>query len=377
MSHELPRLSYDLGEQSVLSLSDAYGQYMEAHITDRPQAREDIARAALVLYEQHTDHSAFARTTSAELIDHVDEAEAQQLADPLLPLSAQLREGQPSEAIWATSKNLSIASRYATALGTTAEGVLLSGSSAWGSFYAPRGLGEKPSDVDMLCAVNGTEELQRAVQQLANADLVPESEVVRAAIFEELYASSEAKMFSLRTYKTNTEVSMHFLTKRVLESVRDLERLQEPGVIEFITDFRPNTSSNAKRTDGYELPLLDKNETYKFHPSSKPIEKGDQHVGYICESPIGGLVTHNTGRGYAMGVIPFFMAAAPAIVHDPAGMLQGNLTQYWNNIAHLQEGRPIVNLPRIEKMPAHTLRHIGKVLTAGYTGSDDNFQAAA
>lgn len=373
----MPRLSYDLGEQLVPSLGDAYGQYSEVPVADKPQAREAIARATLVLYEQHTDHDAFARATSAELIDYVDEAEAQQLADPLLPLSSQLREGQPSEAIWATSKNLSIASRYATALGATAEGVLLSGSSAWGSFYAPRGLGEKPSDVDLLCAIDTVDTLPMALEQLVQAGLVPESEIARGVYFAELYAAGKAEMFSLRSYETGTEASMHFLTDSVLGKVRNLEHSGESEAIASLTDFRPNTSSNAKRTDGYEVPLLDCYETPKFKPASEEIKKDGIVLGYICQSPVMCQVVRGVSKSYGMGVIPFFMAAAPAIVHDPSGKLQTNLTQFCENIAQLQEGRAIVNLPRREIMPAHTFRHIGKMLTAGYTGSNDNFQAAA
>lgn len=362
---------YELGDEPAISLGDAYEGYLE---NPDVQTRQAIARSALQLYAT-SEPAAFNGALCAQLSDHLPEDAAIALEHPRQHQPDVPVAGEPYESLWATTRNIEIANDHAAAIGDVVDGVLLSGSTSWAPFYDTRAFCENPSDVDLLCKVQKGESVYEATARLTDAGLVSDFELLRAEHFVGAYNTDNADMFSLRSTMSGAKTSIHFLTKHTIDSICEI-RLPEDGSVTSKRDFRPNMPHKAK-DNGYEITHLDRKYSERYPANIKEVVIDGQPLGFLSSSPVHGKAEHEQGTSYKLGLIPFFLAVAPAIVRDPTGSLQADITKLSTKIAQLQEGRPIVNLPRLHRMPEHTIRHIGTTLTRGFDQSAAQARFAA
>ncbi len=363
-----PRLIYEPGWAFEGSLSDELNLAEQAFAvnptTDR--LREAVSRTALTAYNAADSHADFVLGLSA--------------ASTPLPAGIRYvdktRIPSPIESVLATTKNLSLACRYSASIGSYSAGVLMSGSNAWGSFYAPR-LGltgfDGPSDVDLLVEIDPASTVEEVVCKLYDDGLASAAECSRAELFTKLELQDKADLFSMRCRDSSNEVSLHLANKSVLDVIsapvfidtdaNDGTQVATP----VLRDFRPNTSSNVRKHKGYILDVIDEPSHMStcFVPVNSPvIDKNAGLVGYIAESPIGGFVHRSNHDSYMLGILPFFMAICPVIISHPGGQLDQRVRAFQTVISLVLDGRQVINLPRKNLMPSYALRAIARDLSS-------------
>ena len=357
MNGEKVCLQYDLGPRPVMDLAEAWEIHRD---TPTKIGREEIARSVLTLYDQSPD------PTSAicdSLEDQLTDDEVAALASPRYLAPSTQSADDPYEQLWSTLKNFSTASEYSEVIKETADGILLSGSTAWGAFYASRGYGDKPSDVDLLCRLPDASAVRETVRNLYAGGLVVADELKRADKFIDLQESQTADIFSLRSFATGAETSMHFVTDDTMQKIVDFDTIPTDKLL-TIRDFRLNPSSNVKRDGHYLINILDHEENAFFMPDCEVLAGDEKELGYLADVPVHCLLSDGTEKSYAMGIISFFLSIVPAIIYDKQGDLADSIVDLQDKIADVQARRRVVNVPRIERMPAHTIRQINNSLTS-------------
>lgn len=375
-----PTLLYSRDWDASPSLFDACSQYDEEFgrqgglhdafsLAHALRAKETIARTALARYHEASSHSAFIQAVSSDLAPHLGPMNQQAATELTTPVDTR-RIAPPAEAILATSKNISVALQYANSASSLAMGTILSGSNAWGSFYAPKLIAksdsEKPSDVDLLVAAKDTDAIGAIVEQYVEDGLVDGRETERFAQFVTLQRAGKASMFSLRSSTTGTEISAHLLGADMLQQVCSLNGLRSHirhgrQAISVINDFRPNSPSATKRKSGYTLGILDApaGQNIRYLPLHEPIfDHHARHLGFIAQSPVGGYTLKDGVTTYTLGVIPTFLTSCPVIVGESNNQLSKLTSHYRSKIADIMGGRIITNIIRQEEMPSHSLRSV-------------------
>lgn len=276
------------------------------------------------------------------------------------------------EGLKATVNNLRVASRIARVASSNSEGILMSGSNAWGTFFAVRGnmqgrlnlwqeenvsKREGPSDIDLMIAHPKVEGLKAVVQGLVADGLASKGEIKRFDVFEKIY-EKQADIFSARMNVNGVEVSLHFVSSAIVEKMSNPAYSQR--MISYIRDFRPNTSGEVRREGGYKMYDLKGAKTFDFHPRVEEVKDPitQATLGYISDSPLGGFVKVGKKQTYYMGILPFFLLVVPAILHDPKGNLGDAHVRLRDQIRLVMNGQPAINIPRQEDMPDFILKKL-------------------
>ncbi len=281
-------------------------------------------------------------------------------AKEFVPYPSDIGEG-----LKATINNLRVASRITKVASSNSEGILMSGSNAWGTFFAVRGnmqgklnlwqeenvsKREGPSDIDLMIVYSKAEGLKAVVQDLVADGLASKKEIKRFDVFEKM-REGQADIFSARMNVNEVEVSLHFVPSAIVERMSNPAYSQR--IISYIRDFRPNTSGNVRREGSYKMYDLKGAKTFDFHPRLEEVKDPvtQATLGYISDSPLGGFVKVGKKQTYYMGILPFFLLVAPTILHDPNGSLGDAHVRLRDQIRHVMNGQPAINIPRQEDMP--------------------------
>lgn len=339
------------------------------------RCKEKLAGYAGELYQRSPSLDVFEKTILRVLTSHRKSID-------LLPLS--LRDNKlssPAASILATISNLRTAEEVTRTGMKNADSVLLSGSTAWGIFYAVRAkltvdfAGdiqlEERSDVDLLVVVGTTDALLEVVTDLWHGGYTSENEVQRCKLFLTLCKARRLNMFSLRTYHNGIEISIHYLLWDVIERVCALQRINtttESNAFDFLIDFRPNTSASLIKHGGNPLKDLKGLKHTMYIPTFQEIcyQRSSNIAGYISQSPIGGKLYVEGQETYFIGIIPFYLLVLPKILLDKRGKLARKIDELRGNIQEImQDDTPsYINIadPRMTK---DALERVKRSLTAG------------
>lgn len=345
-------------------------------------AREDVAEAASFLQRntQNTDEllhfvrqATLLDTTATETLVASDAFE-REYATPVSRYDTSLPS--PIEAIVATTENTEIAQKFADTAKDSLTGLLLSGSTAWGAYFAPRGdkhlrpdrkEGDR-SDTDMIAVAKDIEAIGTTIEKYVAEGLVDPEERERFAVFEHLHATQEAEVYSLRATYQDGEQSIHFMTEDTIASVSEAfahrTREHDGKDIHILLDFRPNLPMNPIRNGkGYSIHDLKGLYNGYYMPSPIEIAQGEKAMGYVTDSPVGSIISENGELTYSMGLMDFFMAITPKIVLDSDGKMKHWVEMLQRTIARVQDGVTPTQIPRAKRMPRNTIHRIQEELT--------------
>lgn len=344
---------------SCLTYEKTYVQQVDAELYFR-KAKERLSNTILRMYHQTRRLDEF----SLSLKNIIILAESQEYFEPW--------PSKVRESLRATVRNFQAASILNQEISPFTQGTLLSGSNAWGPFFAVRGDTQgrlelegfikdndkkEPSDIDLLIATDSPREITSIVHQLIQKDYIPSEESNRAKAFEKLYGE-EADMLSLRTLIGNVQASLHFIPTPILLNI--VNTPYGHGKINVLRDLRSNIPGNVKRAGGYPLRDIKGLKEIMFHPKMKELKdpKTQTSLGYLTDNPTGGFLQVKNEQTYYMGVIPFFLLIAPAILHDPDNSLIKMHETLRDRIKLIMDQRPASNFPRKEEMPEYVIKRL-------------------
>ena len=226
-------------------------------------------------------------------------------------------------------------------------GVLLTGSSAWGAFYALHA----ESDVDLLITGSGIGELEKTVQTLVGKSILDAGESRRFALYKALNEEGEADHFSIKGVYSGVNLSIDFMLDEHVLKISNLADLRPPvpGVGERIRTIR-EFRRNKPKPDGYTLDRLDGDSTL-YHPLYRPVFDEGNVVGYLSDTLIDGIGKDT----YSLGVISFFLAINPMVLSDN-GILRMSINLLQSNIAKLNGHVLPEYITRQERMPTYSLQ---------------------
>ncbi len=317
-------------EQTFAHLYQKYQEHRQPSslaYEERLKIRTQLAILCMSLYEESETLESF-----EEKIHHyIDEISEKDIRDTESFLTQISRPHEPDllEAIWATLKNLKISTEIKNIIENDASGMLISGTNAWGPFFAVKGLpiikqgstGEKrdASDIDIMITVSDIQALRVVIESLSRFGIISQNELSRLALFEKLHSEKKVDMFSLRSYYQNVEQSMHFLFTETVQSLGDGSGKLRKNGIEYLRDFRPNIPRNINLYGGY--PIVNVHDGSEQLFSARIQEVFDEnHViqGYTSETPAGG----SNESGTYISLLHFFLQVAPVLLFDKNNILQ-------------------------------------------------------
>lgn len=316
----------------------------------RVALRTELAKICMSLYEDSSDLDDFQSKIEALLSKIAEESNTD--VDHLLQGISERHEPTPIETIWATLKNLKIAVEIKKISESDASGMLISGTNAWGPFFAVRGIvatsGQEiypndPSDIDIMMCFNSTSKMNEVINKLVNAKIVNEGELARFEKFLNLYQNDEAEMYSLRSHYQNVEQSIHLLMQNDIEAIGLQNEAHRKDDIGFLRDFRPNYPRNLAIYGGYPMMNLEDGTEQLFKVNLRVVE-GD--LGYISESPTGGRNEHGT----FISLLHFFLQVSPVILFDRDNLLALTAKNLRQNLHKNLNGKPPAFLIREERM---------------------------
>lgn len=407
-----PVFSLELPPSEKIDLVEAYDQWeleRTAPLLGSPELfsgrvlplQEDIARSARQVY----DAAPTLEVAETEILKAVIEHHVHQgkLPEEGLDSEATLRTlveptetytglPVPGESMLTTIENFKVASKYAEVMGDHAEGVLISGSTAWGSFYAVRGEKSRKgrSDIDLLVETKDLDAMRQALLALMGAGLVntetdPDAETFdEAERFEAFHFShmrDEVDMFSVRSKTTGIEVSVHFITSTTMNAVVSHDETMRSKTIEghditYLRDFRPNVPRNTKEdknqrnatllekaVEGYDIYDLRRFTDIKFATETTKALHDLHHVGYVSESPLGTTIRTKQGQSYGMGLMPFYLSMSPVILSEKDGAMQKRAQAMQTSIGRVMEGNAPKSLIREDRIPPFVCEAIKNALT--------------
>lgn len=260
-----------------------------------------------------------------------------------------------------TRKNLEIVKLFVEPATRFANGILLSGSNAWGANYAVK----IRSDVDILIVTEGVDELEDIVKCYLAKGLLDKSEQRRFGAFKTLYEKERAEQFSVITDCVGTPVSLDFFDIHTLEKISSLAPMNvstHQGVdVRTISEFR----SNPPRSAGYSVDGLTDLSKITYHPKFEEIKNNQGYVvGYLAETLVDGRRNDRDETAYFIGVMSFFLAISPVIMFDKNGRIKKAVRTLQSNIAKIMNGRIPAYITRQERMNEETLRKVRFDLTA-------------
>lgn len=251
-----------------------------------------------------------------------------------------------------TKRNTSIAARYMDAISHLANGILLTGSNAWGANYA---VTEK-SDIDLLIIGDGIQELEGVIEKLISEGLLEDSERSRFTVFKDLQEKENGEQFSVIAYCEDVPVSIDFLTVETLRKIASLSPMNtvklEDATVRFIKEFR----TNPPKVHGYSLDDLCSPRKLTYHPVFSEI-KGPEGtaLGYLSETAVDALEENE--RNYFLGVMSFYLSVAPIVLFEKDGELTRAINTIRSNIKSVLN-RPATHVTRQERMSEETLKEV-------------------
>lgn len=340
----------------------------------RAQAtRESVAKAASFLRARTLEHpSAF-----TYYVQQAMPAGATPIKEARIPLpNFDKTIPTPAEAIVATWDNLIMARKFAEAGKATLTGMLVSGSTSWGEYFAPRGdhrlapyrhgiQGGERSDVDLVAVTTDVDAIGATISAYVDEGLVDLSEQLRFEVFSQLYNEGKADVFSLRARHGGGEQSLHFLTEEIMETLSKATavRSSEQG-INVVHDFRPNKPNNpGKNGLGYSVDDLKGLHKGYHMPTPKTVTHNEELAGYISDAPAGTIINTQGEQTYLMGLVDFFIAIKPCVVHDTNEKLATWIRSLQRTIAEVQQGETPTQIPRQKRMAKYMLTQVREELT--------------
>jgi len=273
------------------------------------------------------------------------------------------RTASSAEARTFTVKNLKTANKYVSGAREFADGILLTGSNAWGAHYAVN----KNSDIDLLIAAETIEDLRHIIKSYVANGLLPPREQKRFAVYLRLYKENKARQFSVIGNHHDAAVSIDFL---LTDTVREIATLKPMGdkiikdnmgavITRTINEFR----SNPPRATGYSLDDIGSLRKLTYHPKFKEIKEGrGSLMGYLSETLVDGRGGTAKSTTYFLGVMSFFLAIHPIILLDKHKKLADAVKTIQSNIDDIIKHKRPVYITRQERMPRHSLALILKSL---------------
>jgi len=259
-----------------------------------------------------------------------------------------------------TIKNLAIIEKFVEPITKLAESMLLTGSNAWGAYYAVT----SKSDIDLLIIVNKIGKLGRIIRSYIKANLIDFKEQERFDVFKKLYRQNKANQFSIIQNYSGTLVSIDFLfsnTVKDIVSLGEMNNINYKGInIRIVNEFR----TNIPKITGYSLDDLIGKKKIIYHPKFKEIKNNQNKIiGYISETLVDGQVSKRNQTNYFLGVMSFFLAIDPVILLDKKTQLENSIKILQLNIAKMMNGKKLAYITRQERMSGKSLARIIKSLT--------------
>lgn len=379
---------------------DTWNSFNEGLITGRYVAdnesldrlkdlREDIAESALGTYIKAEDKLHTIRRIRDMVVHNPYTAGIQtrfNIEDPVQAAMLIPEYGKDelcpnlNESILSTLDCLEIAQHYTDAASEHAEGVLLSGSSAWGSFHATkgeridRGESNDPSDIDLLIEISDLEAGWQTIQKYVDIGLVAPSELQRFALFSKMYLNNQVDIFSLRSHESGKEVSIHFVDSATLSAITNMDpavgaTAQDNQKTPVLRDYRPNMPSVCKSGKGYVLHDFMNKSHHKFVPETVTEFNQDMQSDVIAQSPLGIELNNNGQASYAIGVLPFFLAIHPVVIGERNNKMSEHIRTMQQNIGKKLGGHAPTSIIREERMTRYTRARVVDALT--YTNDSE------
>lgn len=349
-------------------------------------AKEAIAYTTLALYAQSGTLDDFV----ADFKDTMDGSKGAQedalrigIDDPVLaahiyPLSLlNDRSVSPTEAVLTTARNLAVARQFSDSAQATADGVLLSGSTAWGSFYAVRGgvpaelreIGvpqieySSMSDIDIVVTAKDDEALGATVEQMVEEGLLEPRELERFDAYLGLRREGGADLFSVRSHFGGVEESVHFIPSETMRIILTRQPYRRTPVaaghaINTLKDFRPNVPGSLTKEGGYTLGDLRELVSLRQVAEISPVGKEGRILGYVSRTPVGAPITVEGQPTFAMGIMTFLTNVYPIMLFDRDGGFRRQIEASQHDIAGALGGHPATNVMRRNRMPRRVLRSV-------------------
>jgi hypothetical protein len=301
----------------------------------------------------------------------------------ILPFTFQ-RRSEPGaiESIWSTLERLNIATAFARIGRNHTSSIVLSGSTAWGAFFATRN--ETPeslrqygvqkvgyrsaSDIDLLLTCSDIVEMEKLIDAYIDSGLLDHGEQNRFKIFQNLFTNGEAEVFSIRAHYREVEESIHILLDETLQSVVDEAVGHRKGNIQYIRDFRPNIPRSLSRDGGYQTHELVTGASTMFSIDITPLTFPDTttRAGYLSQLPIGSSSCEKDQRYYYLSILSFFLLVAPVILHESHASMSQHIRAMRNRVATVLQGQLPAFIPRQERMPPKFLHYLKEELAKPY-----------
>ncbi|KKU90928.1 MAG: hypothetical protein UY23_C0005G0024 [Candidatus Jorgensenbacteria bacterium GW2011_GWA1_48_11] len=264
-----------------------------------------------------------------------------------------------SEAILATAKNLEIVEKFTEAASIFTESMLMTGSNAWGPFYAVKG----KSDIDLLIT-GDLNQLNQVVDNYVSERLIEPHEKQRFAVYRKLYEEKKVDQFSLISNYKNTAVSLDFLPIELVKDMADLNPLitrsykDDLGLINvrIVREFRPN----MPRAEGYTIDNLRGSKNAIFHSNFEKIKYKQNIIGYLSETLVDGQAIYNKKPTYFLGVMSFFLGVNPVVLFDKNRKLTEAIKTLHSNVKKVMQKKKPVYITRQERMPKYSLEQAKK-----------------
>jgi hypothetical protein len=254
-----------------------------------------------------------------------------------------------------TARNLKIIDEFVSHASPSADGILLSGSNAWGANYAVTAT----SDIDLL--VTGTmEQLRAVVEALVSKGIIDVKERERFEVFRNLYLQKRAEQFSTISTGREVKLSLDLLPIEVVVdicAIHPMTTRQVEGLsVRTVKEFRINKPND----DGYSVDDLKGLKKLTYHPHFEEVKNVDNNViGYLADT----LVDAQTESTYALGVMSFFFAVHPVILFDKGGKLQNAIKTLQAGIARRLGAQVPSYITRQERMSEEILKEVKRTLS--------------
>lgn len=250
-----------------------------------------------------------------------------------------------------TRKNLKIIKKFSDASKQFADAVLLTGSNAWGQYYAVN----ENSDIDLVVTATDIKQLESVIERYVSLGLLEEYQKQRFDLYKRLYHKKKAEDFSICAKYKNKTISIDFITLDVIKTIAGLKPLitrkhkDTKGVINIraFNEFR----SNPPRKTGYSVDELGGRKKITYYPKFKEIlDRKGKTAGYLSETLIDAKNSSKGNESYFLGVISFFFAVHPIVIFDSNGQLTASINILNKNIKKLIGKKKIVYITRQERM---------------------------
>ena len=269
-----------------------------------------------------------------------------------------------TEAAQLTKRNYKVIWEFIGAIFNFVDGVLLTGSNAWGAFHAVT----PSSDIDLLIAVSNIDQIDAIIDKLVTDGLTDPYDQKRFALFKTLHEEGKADQFSLIAQYSDVNVSIDFLTLETIETICGLHQMRTriyedtegTVTIRVVREFR----ANPPKSDGYALDDLKGERMIRFHPEFEKIENEQGKIlGYLSDTLVDGQTTIPNAQTYLVGVMSFFLSIAPIVLLDENYQLQKLIHTLQSHIAEILQGEIPTHITRQERMSEDTVQRIKKLLT--------------